>query len=632
LPANTGAAEPNELPELERTTVHLPWDAFKELLQLPKAADVEPKPPRPFVVKRAAYQGTVKGDHAAFTATFEVEVLTDSWVKVPLLPADGVALQAARIDQKAVALAVEEEQYLLCIQGKGTYTVALDFQAPLVDPDVEESGIELALVEVPVSVLSLDGPAGDWELTVEPAFGLIQQSDKTATRVSAALGGTSSASIQWRPRSRVAETPLMPLVATDSAITGTFADRVLTLQAIVKLSVQKAPIASLCVQLPDGMNFLAAEGDVVREWEPEGKADEPTGRRARIHFQYDLKGDFSLVLRAELPFGEAETVTVPPLLFAWDKAEHQARVEGKPSPKEKPPPELVDRQKGVVALGSEPRTEIKVSRTQNLVPLDVKELPRTLLSAPYPPLVALRYARVPTVLQVGITAHDDLAVLVATIDHAHLETIALEDGRVLTKAFLNLRNNARQFLKVKLPPGAALWSSFRSGQPVKPATDAEGNLRVPLEKAGEGAPFTVELAWLQESGAFGTGGARELVLPRFDLPSSYMSMQLYLPRRYRHYNFDGGLKRVEILARSYSPLFSYAIDPNMMMNAVAQTIAPPPRAVSSGPSPGEGSAGQLPIRIPMLKRGLEALFERTLVVDEPVSVKWECKRRKSDAF
>lgn len=613
----------DSLPELERTTVNLPWEAFRELIDLPKPEDVEPQPPVECVVKRATYSGEVSGDHAEITANFEVEVFVDRWVNAPLLPVEGIALRSARVDKKAVVLAVHEGFYALALQKKGSYGVTLEFAVELSDPD-SRSGLSLNVLGIPVSTIDFKVPGGDLEMSVDPGYGVALETGKKSGRISAALGPTETVTVDWRPKDEAPEVRQVPLVSTDALVSASIADRVLTLQATLTLSVQRAPIDSISVWLPEKVNFLAAEGSIVRDWEPEGGNAKTGERRARIRFQYAVMGTHQIVLRAELPFGKDGMVNVPALVFAWDKALAKAWADGKDDAP-RGIPENVERQAGTVALSAEASTEVKVNKSQNLVPVDVKELPAPLNATS--PLYAFRYSRVPWSLELGVATHDDLAVLVATIDHAHVETIVLEDGRTLSKAYLDVRNNSRQFVRVHLPAGAKLWSSFRSERPVKPATDADGLVRVPLSKPGEGTPFTIELAWFVPAPAFGAGGAREIPLPRFDLPVSFYSAQLYLPRRYRHYNFEGGVKRVEGLSRSFP--FRGAIEgdaPGLAAsNRVAQSFLPPGGAEAPG-----SSSGQLPIRIPMLRRGLEARFERTLVVDESLSIKWECKRRKTD--
>jgi len=613
------------LPELEKTTVNLSWEAFRELIELPRPEDVEPQPPVECVVKRATYAGEVVGDHAEITATFEVEVFVDRWVNAPLIPSEGIALRSARVDKKNVVLAVHEGFYSLALEKKGTYGITLEFSAVLSDPD-SRSGLALNLLGVAVSTIDIKVPGSDLEMSVDPGYGVALETGKKTARISAALGATENVTVDWRPKDDAPEVRQVPLVSTDALIAASIADRVLTLQATITLSVQRAPIDSISVWLPEKVNFLAAEGSIVRDWEPEGKGAE---RRARIRFQYAVTGTHQIVLRAELPFGKDEAVSVPALVFGWDKALAKAWADGKDDAP-RGTPENIERQTGTLALAAEARTEVKVNKSQNLVPVDVKELPGPLaaLSALY----AFRYSRVPWSLELGVATHDDLAVLVATIDHAHVETIVLEDGRTLSKAYLDVRNNSRQYVRVHLPQGAKLWSSFRSERPVKPATDADGLVRIPLAKPGEGTPFTVELAWFVQAPPFGVGGAREIPLPRFDLPVSFYSAQLYLPRRYRHYNFEGGVKRVEGLSRAFP--FRGAIEGDgsgsfAPTNMMAQSFQRPPSAAGGGEAPGS-SSGQLPIRIPMLRRGLEARFERTLVVEESMSIKWECKRRKTD--
>ena len=72
------------------------------------------------------------------------------------------------------------------------------------------------------------------------------------------------------------------------------------------------------------------------------------------------------------------------------------------------------------------------------------------------------------------------------------------DGKTLVEAQYAIRNNQRNFLKVTLPLGAAIWSASLAGKPVRPGQAPDGSLLLPLEKARQAihpdqAPF---LDWL----------------------------------------------------------------------------------------------------------------------------------------
>lgn len=123
--------------------------------------------------------------------------------------------------------------------------------------------------------------------------------------------------------------------------------------------------------------------------------------------------------------------------------------------------------------------------------------------------------------------HDDVGVLVAACDEAHFITTFSEEGKILHKLVLQIRNSQKQYVRVKIPTAHELWSAsmpsffFRpliqqliiinfvlfsavAGQPVKPASDEEGMVMIQLQKSGANKKnnannvFIVELVYIEE--------------------------------------------------------------------------------------------------------------------------------------
>jgi hypothetical protein len=95
-----------------------------------------------------------------------------------------------------------------------------------------------------------------------------------------------------------------------------------------------------------------------------------------------------------------------------------------------------------------------------------------------------------------------------------------------------IRNNQRNFLKITLPAGAAIWSASLAGKPVRPGEAKDGSLLLPLEKsrAGEEAPaFLLEIFYLVRQTAWTDKGKATLVLPAVDLPISRTGLLFYHP-------------------------------------------------------------------------------------------------------
>jgi hypothetical protein len=82
----------------------VPYKEFLELWKLKYGPKTEPgKPPVPFVVERATYEGRVQEGVASFKATLEIEVLDAGWQRVPLAFSK-VAFEEVNVDGAAGVL------------------------------------------------------------------------------------------------------------------------------------------------------------------------------------------------------------------------------------------------------------------------------------------------------------------------------------------------------------------------------------------------------------------------------------------------------------------------------------------------------------------------------------------------
>src|SRR6185436_20514310 len=101
-------------------------------------------------------------------------------------------------------------------------------------------------------------------------------------------------------------------------------------------------------------------------------------------------------------------------------------------------------------------------------------------------------------------------------------------------------NRAQSFVKVQLPPGAAVLSAEVAGEPVKPAEGKDGT-RVPLLRPGfrSDGPYVVSFVYLHPGTPFLKKGERQMTLPRMDVPVNLVEWELFVPDRYRADRFDG---------------------------------------------------------------------------------------------
>ncbi|MDP2307885.1 MAG: hypothetical protein Q8P18_17800, partial [Pseudomonadota bacterium] len=120
------------------------------------------------------------------------------------------------------------------------------------------------------------------------------------------------------------------------------------------------------------------------------------------------------------------------------------------------------------------------------------------------------------------------------IERAELVVAAAAEGRALVRTTWHTRNERRQYLHVRPPPGLRPMTARVSGEPVTILSDGAGGVYVPLEKSVETVQglltFPVELTWIAEGDAWARKGERTLLLPSVDAPIQAADWEVYLPR------------------------------------------------------------------------------------------------------
>ncbi len=140
---------------------------------------------------------------------------------------------------------------------------------------------------------------------------------------------------------------------------------------------------------------------------------------------------------------------------------------------------------------------------------------------------------------------------VATIDSANMVTLFTEDGKVVHRLVYNVRNSSKQFLEIKLPQKADVWSVFVDKKPVESSLNMQGSLLVPLIKSrAENAllkAFPVEVIYCMTENRFTWSGSLTSHLPSIDLMTSQLIWSVYLPNEYTYHYFDSSLEKEEII-------------------------------------------------------------------------------------
>ncbi len=318
-------------------------------------------------------------------------------------------------------------------------------------------------------------------------------------------------------------------------------DVTLTATASVGINVKFGTIMALQLELPPGVNLLNLTAPSLRTHKVNPGAD---GQLVDVEFTQEMEGQFRLELTYEriLVDGE-ETVEVPTLSV------REAEVE-----------------QGRIAVEALSAVEVRTAAAEQLSALEITELPRQLvLRTTNPILLAYKYihAETPYRLALEVKRHDVVGVQEAAIDRADYSTLFTTDGLMVTTARFHVRNSRKQFLRVRLPEGAEVWSAFVDGKPEKPALARDengedaGSVLIKIINSTEG--FPVQLIYAVSGRGLGRLGRIEGTLPRPDILVTSSRWDVYLPHDLRYAEPSTDMDLIE----SAMPVSAREIDAKM---------------------------------------------------------------------
>jgi hypothetical protein len=493
-------------------------------------------PPVEATLSRVDYDVRVSGDFASGRATLTIDVLKDGWVRVPI--PTGLLVRDAKLDGKLVSLVSDDSgkggHLSAVLSHTGRFALLLDITLPIATSAGEESislpaslsGVTRATVEVPRQGVD-----------IKLAGGLLSERSESATGSRSVVYATGNAplSFSWRRKTEDhrAELPLR-LRGGLTEIVGLGEDST-SLSAEANVEVAQGLAREVKLEIPPQVTVNQVFGASVSDWE--AKAGELT-----VTFLEPVEQSARFVIAGEARLPRDGQIEAPLLKLL-----------------------NAERLTGGVAVEVLGAGEIKDVKTQGLENADASDLGEIVASRQSPSLVAFRLragdANQPRSLNLSVARYDQQAVLLANVEEARYRVLLSKEGKSLVEARYAVRNNQRNFVKITLPSGAALWSATLSGRPVRPGQAKDGSLLLPLEKskASEDAPeFAVEIVYLAPGASWADKGRARIALPALDLPVSRTGLQIYYPPLFRVTAEPGGVFRTENYARPSSPALGTA--------------------------------------------------------------------------
>ena len=517
-------------------------EEYKSLRAKAYPPEREPEPPPvEATLSRVDYDLRVNGEFASGRASLTIDVLKDGWVRVPI-PA-GLLVREAKLDGKLVSLVSgtngKSGQLSAVLSHLGRSTLVLDIALPISANAGEESiSLPPSVSGVTRATLELPRQGVDIRLT----GGLLSDRSNTpdSNRWVVYATGNAPLTFSWKRKSedRRAELPLR-LRGNLTQLFGLNEDSA-SLSAEVTLEIAQGLAREVKLQIPPQVTVNQVLGASVADWE--SKPGEKGGELTVTFLEpVDQSARFVITGEAHLPRDGQIEIPLLKLLNA-------------------------ERMSGGAAVEVLGAGEIKDVKTQGFENADASDLGELVANRQSPSLAAFRLragdANQPRALTLDIARYGEQAVLLANVEEARYRVLLTREGKTLVEARYAIRNNQRNFVKITLPPGAALWSAALSGQPVRPGQSPDGSLLLPLEKskASEDAPeFSVEIVYLSPSAAWADKGKAHLALPALDLPISRTGLQVYYPPLFK-VTSDPGSFRAETYAAPLSPVLNASGD------------------------------------------------------------------------
>ena len=504
-------------------TVTLSLGEYNRLVELASRKEKAPDgAPLPYVVSKAVFKLRVENQTLVGTVDMDVSLLEKGPVKTLLTT--GLTVLDAKQSGNPLPLLQEGLQHSAILPGPGAFAVSLNVAAPL----TIEAGRASFNLQVPLAgsvLLNLELPGNHANVRVEPGLVTKRDTANGKTIIEAALDPGKTARLWWTTREIAAPVAQREVrFLSDIKAVVSVGDSQLRVTALCDVNVIQGEAGEFKMPLPAGYELTTASGNTLESSDVSGNT-----LTLRVHDAARRNHQFLIALERTNP----ETKVDAPLL-AFTGAQ---------------------RETGEVLVEGAGALEMLATEAGGLRRMDVREASPITRSLSHLPLqAAFRYNRRATdapTLKLEWKQFSDAEVLSAVAERATVTTLTNVEGRSLTEISLRVRNHAKPFMKVALPPGAQLLSAEIEGEPVKPVEGPDGT-RVPLLRTGldSSRPYTVSFVYINAGTRFGKSGAYDMGLAKLDIPVSLLTWELSLPDRVQVKQFGGNVLAADLFPGS----------------------------------------------------------------------------------
>lgn len=545
--------------DLPKSSVTLPWSVFQSFSQRkPDTVFITPKGKPPVAAALGEMQVTAVLHDSVVEMSLSVyyTVLSEQgWAEVKIFPGDKhYALSSVSLPAGDFLRMTEDGYVLTADAGKGkTKRRLLIAWTAAVRNEEGVSSLGMSLPPALQCALDIVAPASFTEVAAGEAYCSGKERTASTIHYHYLMGApfndceiTYKIPIKTAPAdSVIAEKPesgsKQPVItARQELIVFPTKGNIFAYTAL-HLNVIRAPITRFTIELPDSFTLLTITGSGIRSWKRPKK-----GNVIEVELEFKLEGNYTLHCAGELP---ADTVVTIPVVKVRE-ATHQT---------------------GIFACGIEKETEALFRSINNCVGISLDDFSRGLSLGFADSIMrydhslrdialAGQYFKLPFSANVLLRRHGALPVADAICDGGSIRTVISKDAKMLTQANFLIRHRDRQFISLRLPDSASLWSFTVDGVSRSPSKDNNGSYKISLQRhmsaTSADRPTMLEFTYLQTVKTSASGGALRLTAPVPGIPVVKLDWTVFYPDRWNVKKVTGSFtaSRIALLGERFHQL------------------------------------------------------------------------------
>ncbi|MEN8255046.1 MAG: hypothetical protein ABFR33_06205, partial [Verrucomicrobiota bacterium] len=274
--------------------------------------------------------------------------------------------------------------------------------------------------------------------------------------------------------------------------------------SLITYNIANAPTRSFDLKIPEGYRNVEVHGRDIRNWTQDGDL-------WTIHLNQKVIGDYTLLVTYDHPakyLGEDFLVGGVQTMDAENET-------------------------GYIALAGSANLSLEeeVGHSSTILPIDVDEVPEEYALLVNDPIMhAYKYVAAPHEAQVRIKRFSTQQLLTQVADHIKLDTTISKDGEAVTLAVYHVKNTDQQYLPIRLPENASLWSVKVGGSKMQVLDQGDGQVLIPVERRRDpNAPLKVEVTYAEQLDKSGIFTRLEFMAPQLNAQSVFARWTFKLP-------------------------------------------------------------------------------------------------------